>query len=354
MRLRMNKIVIFLLMILLAVVMDSCRHKDLMTQYRLMTRIRLNFDWSDAPDADPEGMCVFFYPVDEPELPMRRYDFSGRDGGEIEIAVGKYRVVCYNNDTEQIQFRGIDKFDTHEAYTLPSSVFAPIYGNTTREAPRAPGTEAEDVVDTPDMMWGCSSVDMTITTRGVELAPTPPTPAPAKRSTIGLASYRAPEYRSVQLVSPNELTLFPHKQICTYTYEISDVKNLKYVSQMCASLSGMSPHMRLAGEYRSSVPSTIPVRASGNGLSSITGRFYTFGDDYEVEDLHKMVLYVWFDNGEKYYYTFDVTKQIHNAPDRLHVHLQLRGLEFPQPISSGSGFKPNVDNWDEIEEDIIM
>lgn len=352
MRYRLNKIFFLLLISLLTCTMDSCRHKDLMTQYRTMTRIRLNFDWAEAPDADPEGMCVFFYPVDEPDLPMRRYDFAGRDGGEIEIAVGKYRVICYNNDTEQIQFRGIDKFDTHEAYTLPSSVFAPLYGNTTREAPRAPGAENESVTDTPDMMWGCSSVDMTITTRGVELAP----PAPVRnggKTRIG-GEYRAPEYRNVMLSAPNELTLFPHEQICTYSYEILDVKNLKYVSQMCATLSGMSPHMGLAGELRSPLPTTIPVRASANGTSTIAGRFYTFGDDYEVDDAHKMVLYVWFDNGEKYYYTFNVTQQIHNAPDRMHVHLRLYGLEFPQPINTGGGFKPNVDGWDEIEEDIIM
>lgn len=349
---QLKRIVMPLLLLVLMFGLGSCRHKDLMAQYRQMTKIRLNFDWTDAPNANPEGMCVFFYPVDDKTLPMRRYDFVGREGGEIEIAVGKYRVICYNNDTEQIQFRGIQSFDTHEAYTLPSNLFAPVYGNATRETPRAPGAEGEMVVDTPDMMWGCSSVDMTVSTRGVVLHAPAASRTTANVSKFG--NYRYPEYRNVQLTAPNELTLFPHEQICTYSYEILNVKNLNFVTQMSATLCGMSPHMGLAGEVRSSQPATIPVKAYKDGESTIIGEFYTFGDDYEIDDAHKLVLYVWFENGLKYYYTFNVESQIHNAPDRMHVHLRLMGLEFPTPVNDGGGFKPSVEGWDVVWQDVKM
>ena len=48
-------------------------------------------------------MCVFFYPEEGGE-PVR-FDFTGKTGGEIDIKVGRYKVLCYNNDTEAVQFR---------------------------------------------------------------------------------------------------------------------------------------------------------------------------------------------------------------------------------------------------------
>ena len=77
-----------------------------------MAVVKLEFDWKNAPQANPEGMCVFFYPEEGGE-PVR-FDFTGKTGGEIDIKVGRYKVLCYNNDTEAVQFRGMEDFNAHE------------------------------------------------------------------------------------------------------------------------------------------------------------------------------------------------------------------------------------------------
>lgn len=330
---------IFLLIAVFA--LAACRHKDLNTEYTIKTRINIGFDWREAPDADPEGMCVFFYPVNNPDLPVRRYDFRGRDGGEIEIPIGEYRLVCYNNDTERSQFRGHNQFYDHEAYTNPTSIFANLLGASGGRAPVATGTEGEIVYDNPDMIWGCATVDMNVTTRGVEYSD------PTRK--------RSGPFRGGEVIGPRDIVLFPHEQVCRYSYEILDVKNLKNVSKMCASLSGMSPTMKVVGEENSSTNAIIPAPATASGPTTIRGDFLTFGDEFDARDGHKLVLYVWYSTGDKFYYTFDVGQQIHDAPDKRRVHIILRGLEFPQPINpEGGGFSPTVDGWDEHEEDLIM
>jgi len=132
--------------------MTSCEHKDLCFHHPHTVKIRVQFDWTNAPEANPEGMCVFFYPIlDSNRGPEElgsavRFDFKGMTGGEVELLVGSYRIICYNNDTEGVMFRGMSEYDEHQAYTREGHIFESIYGNAASYAPRANGTEEEKVV----------------------------------------------------------------------------------------------------------------------------------------------------------------------------------------------------------------
>ena len=79
--------------------LSACEHKELCYKHPHVASVYVDFDWRDAPTAAPAGMCVFFYPADGEGRP-RRYDFQGVTGGQIDIPVGHYQVLCYNNDTE--------------------------------------------------------------------------------------------------------------------------------------------------------------------------------------------------------------------------------------------------------------
>lgn len=325
----------------LSVLLSSCEHKDLCYHHPHTKTLRVEFDWRDAPDANPEGMCVFFYPLDGEDAPQRRFDFTGKTGGGIEIQVGRYRVLCYNNDTESVLLRGTDAFDTHEGYTREGSIFESIYGSGANYAPKAKEAEDERVVISPDMIWGCAALDVEISETGV--------------SYLCFPESEREDWSGKPAVSTEQvITLYPHELVCTYTYEVRNVKNLKYATQMCGSLSGMAPSLLFGDESLGTECVTIPFESVSDGGSTITGRFYTFGHHEENTAPHKLLLYVWFVDGSKYYYTFDVTDQIHSAPDKRHVHIIIDGLDFPQPIGNGSGFQPSVDDWQTVEEDIIM
>ncbi len=341
----MKRTIHYIIGVFAIAMLTACEHKELCEIHPHVKTVRVVFDWQDAPDANPEGMCVFFYPVSGGN--PQRFDFAGTTGGEIQIQVGEYRVLCYNNDTEAVLFRGSDKFDTHEGYTREGSLFESIYGNASQHAPRTQGTEEQPVVISPDMMWGCTASDVTISDKGIRYL------------SLSLAASRAGDHSHTESVE-QVITLYPHEQVCTYTYEVRNIKYLKHVTQVCGSLSGMSGALSFASEELDGRSVTIPFAAASDGVSSITGMFYTFGHDEANTDPHHMTFYVWMDDGKKYAYgidageKFNVTEQIHTAPDKRHVHIIIDGLDLPQPIENGGGFDVSVDDWDVIEEDIIL
>ena len=267
--------------------LPSCVHKELCYDHPHTVSVKVEFDWRDAPEADPDGMCVYFYPVGGGS--GTRFDFSGTEGGEVELQVGSYLVLCYNNDTEVAQFYNTDDFGSHGVYTREGNVLEPIYGNAADySVPRAAGTEEERVVICPDMIWGSNDTEVEI--------------------------FDAQD---------NVVTLFPHELVCTYTYEVRNVSNLDHLSQM-----------------------SLPFESHSDGVSKVTGKFYTFGHHPSNAKPHNMVFYAVMDNGEKYCYRggdrLDVTGQVDNAPDQRHA------------IENGSGFDPSVDDWEVVEGEIIL
>ena len=329
-----NIVMLFCLLIL-----SSCRHKEFCIYHPHGVSVRVEFDWVGAPEANPAGMCVFFYPVDGGE--PRRYDFKGTTGGTINITVGDYMVLCYNNDTEAVLFRNKNEFCCHEAYTREGNIFESIYGNG-YASPQGRNAETERVVICPDMMWGSIATEVEITDNGIRYV---------CASTKG----------ETEIVSSKEhvITLYPTEMTCIYTYEIRNVKNLKHATQMCATISGMAGAINLSTQELNTESVTLPLESSFDRVSTITGRFITFGHNEDNPDSHRMNLYVWMDDGQKYLYgtegdRFDVTDQVHNAPNKRRVHIIIDGLDLPQPIENGHGFKPSVDDWDVVEGDIMM
>ncbi len=341
----MKRLFTYIISACLILATASCNHKELCLEHPHPKSVRVVFDWQDAPDANPEGMCVFFYPIDG-GAPFRA-DFRGRDGGEIYIQDGEYRVLCYNNDTEAVLYRNTDIFDRHEGYTREGNLFESIYGNASQHTPRSQGTEEQPVVISPDMMWGCTASDVVISDKGIEYL------------SLSMAAGRAGE-NTLTRSTEQVITLYPHEQVCTYTYEVRNVSNLKHMTQVCGSITGMSGNLFFASEELGEESVTIPFAGASDGASSIKGKFYTFGHHGENADPHLMTFYIWMDDGAKYAYGIDagdkynVTEQIHTAPDKRHVHIVIDGLDLPQPIENGHGFDVDVDDWGIVEEDIIL
>jgi len=155
------------------------------------------------------------------------------------------------------------------------------------------------------------------------------------------------------------ITLTPQELVCTYTFEIRNVSNLKHVSQLCASLSGMAGGLTFSTNELYTECVTLPFEAKSDGESTITGSFYTFGHHELNLRSHHLTLYVIMDDGQKYVYGttgqhFNVTNQVHTAQDKRHVHIVVDGLDLPQPITDDGGMKPTVDDWQEINEDILI
>ena len=141
----------------------------------------------------------------------------------------------------------------------------------------------------------------------------------------------------------------------SYTVEIRNAENLKYVKGLSGSLSGMACGLLVDRKEPAAEAVTIPFDASiTQEQTGITGGLLAFGPCPQADGVHKLVIYAVLDNGEKWYYTYDVTRQVREAPDPYHVHILLDGLPLPKPIVNGGGFQPGVDGWKEIYIDITL
>lgn len=311
---------------LIGIFLASCTHKEFCYEHPHGVKLQLVYDWRDAPDANPAGMCVFFYPISlgrEVTSYATRFDFSNNKGGEIELKPGRYLVLTYNNDTEAVQFGGLQSYDMHFGYTRPGHILEPLYGNALSTANGNGNFLDENVVITPDELWGCS--DTTIEVTGTE---------------------------------NQTITLYPHDLLCLYSYEVRNVANLDKVAKISGALSGMAPALYIADEFLHDEPVTLPVEAWKDGESTVRGQFYTFGHHEELQDPHRMAFYVEMIDGSRYSFTtgrnLDVTDQVHSAPNRRRVHIIIDGLDIPTPIEGGSGLAPDVEDWDEEQKDIEL
>lgn len=78
-------------------------------------QLQIVSDWSEAPNASPEGMAYIFLPEDG-SVPWR-FDFPGRTAGKVNLPLGAYRFISYNDDTANVIFSEESGYDAYEAYT---------------------------------------------------------------------------------------------------------------------------------------------------------------------------------------------------------------------------------------------
>lgn len=330
---------------------SSCEHKELYYPYLDLVTLRLVFDWRDALEASPQGMVVYAYPQDNTGLQYHRFYFSNTIGGEIQLPAGTYRFITYNSDTEVAHGFNVHDFDNHHLFTREAWLLEPAKGtrSTNDGLPRLDGTENERVIAEPDQLWGCTAIDVEVSEQGV--------------------SYRCFPFEEKDdwinvppIVAEHIITLYPHDLLCHYSYEVRNVKNLAQVTEMCGVLTGMSPTLHLSDELLGEECVSIPVKAYKADANTIKGEFLTFGHNEQNDNSHLFGLYLWLKSGENYFIgnreaRFNVTSQIHAAPDRRRVHYIIDGLDLPDGgdgPGNGTPFDGTFDDWNDNNADIIM
>ncbi|MDE6006970.1 MAG: DUF5119 domain-containing protein [Muribaculaceae bacterium] len=306
---------------LLSAGVSSCNHKDLDVLGE-QTEIEIVYDWRYAPDASPASMAAYLYSDQLDEA--LRYIFSGRDGGPTHIPAGLYGGLGMNSDeTDWAQYRNRDDIESFEIYTHEAESLS-AYGISTRAIPRADGAEDEKVVETPGMVWADRQDE-------IEVYPK------AGRTVI---------------------TFYPQEAVCHYTVDVLDVKNIDNMpsGSIDGTLSGMSEGFVYGKRNASDTKVTLPfeLRKAEDGVNSLHGEFLTFGESPVTQNAHKLVIYYVLTDGTKHYATFDVTDQVTKAPDPRHVHIVVRGLDFPSPVATGPGFVPDVDEWVAVNINLKM
>ena len=297
----------------------SCEHKELCYDHlHSLMHLQVVFDWSQAPTASPASMSFYLFPEDGSK-PIRN-EFTDPAGGEIRTTEGRYDALCLNSDAEGIRYRNTEKWETFEITTVSATLLPELSSLSLRSerAPRASGAENERVAAPPRMVWSDRRAGVAVSTE---------------------------EHR---------LTLSPSAAVGCCSVEIRHAENLAHVQELSASLSGMAGGFLVGAGKASAERVTIPFEMTKSDETTLTGSVQTFGHCPSEQTAHRLIVYAILADGRKWYYTYDVTEQIHSAPDQQDIRILLDGLPLPDPKSNSGGFRPSVEDWQDVYIDIEM
>ena len=316
----------YILLLTSYLLLAGCEYKELCYDHDHWATVRVVFDWSQSPEAEPTGMTVLFYPAEGEGEPVR-YDFAGKEGGTARLDPGTYRAVCYNNNTETILYRYMTQADALEAYTRRSSIEEGT--KLTRSGmPRAASTEDEPVILEPDPLWAAASEPFTLQPNDrdilVTLTPTP-------------------RYEDVYIT-------------------IHDVPNLQYTGQFGGALSGLAPSIAMASGTPADGTATQAFTCRVVDGNTLKMHFRTFGhcphSSEGTLNEHLLTVYAILADGSRWYYTQNVTDKMHKGSStgekEHHIDIDIDGLPVPKPIVNGSGFQPTIDSWQGEEIEVGM
>lgn len=296
-------------MLPVAALMQGCEHKDLCYDHSHMTDLRVDFDWSAAPDADPRTMVVHFFRPDGSLY--KRVEFTSATGGTARLEAGKYMMLFHNGEMETVHEKG-ERYGEYVLTCMSRSLLAPM--GRDGDAPRPPHSENQPVTAAPEPVWAGTHAAIEVVAK-----------------TGGQA-----------------VTLKPSEATAEYTVEICNVENMSDGIELSAAITGMSPQYMLAEERHGGVPATIPVALEKVDGHTLVARFRAFGHCPEGELPHTFTVYT----SSKVYYNYDISGQMHSASDPRHVYIKIDGLRLPE---EGTGMSPDISGWEEIVEiDIPM
>lgn len=297
----------------LALMLSGCEQRDLCYDHSShKASVNLEFDWSDAPDAHPVSMVVYFFPTDNSQYIRFEFDNDGsqsRNGfsTSVKVPVGTYYVVSHNGGTENIE-----EGNTYYNYRLTSfdtSLLAPL--NRSIDAPKPDNTESQQIRAQASTLYACTVSDP------VSLTPN----------------------------SANTIVLQPQKKSTTINVTVSDITNMRDGIEICGVISGLAESWHPSTGMPGGSDVIVPMSLSYDG-EKLHGCMEVFGDKTPHDTTHKLRLYT----SQKYFYDFDVTDQIHSASGSNHIDISVSGVVMP----GEEGMDVSVDSWEKNETNIFV
>ncbi len=304
----MRKFISNLLLLLLLAVANSCIYKELWYGSSETAEVRVDYDWTGSGHENPSTPMGLYLYADYGS--SSQFYQTGSSSAVIQVPIGEYGAIAVTQGSDVIRFRGSDDRDTFQAYTGETKSFGPSL--LSKSVPRATGAEAESMILEPDFL--CRGVAQEI---------------------------------SVTLTGEDQRILMQMQEalyICNIT--IRNVENLRYAQSVSATISGLAASLYLSDGSPSRESVTEPFDCISDGQSVVRGTLRSFGP--AAGDVRNcLVLYFILSDGQKIYYTFDVTDAFAKAQaaHSLEVEINIDKIPLPKPIVNGGGYAPSVDEW---------
>lgn len=271
-------------------------------------------EYDDLRPATPTGLRVQVYNADG----TSNINNIEPEGETIYMSPGEHSVLIYSNDTEYIEFNGLDLYASAKATTRTRTRSSYLGSPYTEEE------SEETTVAPPDMLYGSYIDSLTV-----------------ERTTD------TPVLR---------VTMYPLVYTYLVRYEFSS--GLKYVSLARGAMAGMAGSVWLNSGRTSDEAVTIlhDCTLESFGVQALVKSFGV--PDYpnphyqtRADRKYALNLEVRLRNGKTKSFDFDVTGQVTAQPQGGVI--VVRGIEISDEEgkqTGGSGFDVNVDDWGEYED----
>lgn len=310
--------------------LESCHQKELLYPASMMIDISVVFDWTDAPDANPEGMTVIFFPTGG-EGRIWRYELAGASGGTVSLPAGSYRMLAFNNDTKYISYDGTSELSTYDAFTARSALSWPESVVST-----FPEIASYTAYHSPDALYCGTAENISVTLCNLSYTP------------VGFGDDYPPG--EIKTCEKHIIRCRPQPRTCTYTCIYRNVQNAGSLSRGYLMLSGLSPSELIADDVLSSAQAVSLFSATRTN-NEISGTTRGFGISANPDTPQYLYLIAILTDGTVLTFRHDVSTQITQYPDKRNVVIIIDGLGLPYvkpdtPDEPTTGFVPEIEDWE--------
>lgn len=312
-----------LMLMSMLIIQTSCQPHDTFCFNHPHAIVILQYDWSQAHDAhDVKGTRVYFFDGNDGNK-YTRMSFNNMEGGTLYLTEGRYNAIAFNNDTDKLFWKGDNSQYTLETYTRNAEL--------TEELPGFDYEHIEGLVLTPNRLYVANKEDI-----------------------------------KVERNDTTYIILTPQKATYELIWDVTGILGANRVDACAVSVSGIGGSLLpydMRTERNESLMSGIGTYVPGDGeededgdeIGGFEGRFEIFGCNFLDECEHSLTIYCW-SSGGNIRVSYDVTDQMHIVKEdrKIYIHIDA-DFEIPDDGNDvGGGFDPDVGNWNEINEDIIL
>lgn len=316
----MRRLYLILALVLITLTAGSCRRRPLVEiDNNVLLNITIGTDIVNYEvQTPPEMMRAIFF--DSKTGDFVSHSFLPHHGGYVHLMPGReYDILVYNFDTEATIIDGDYNLNYILAYTnlVPENIKSRLKG-------RAGKGDDEMIVYEPDHLFVGKLEDVYIPMRG----------------------YGMPAF---------EIDIHAETIVQTWIVEIDKVRGAEYVGAVSSVISGLADHNLIGRGEQSYDEATVFFEAA-----SLTkdGHFYakfnTFGRNALAGRKQVLSLVLTDTGGKSFCFNMDISEKFNDNPLQ-YILIKTDDIVIEKPEQTGGGgLAPSVDEWGEINTEIVI
>ena len=315
----MRRVYLYIIAAIILMASASCQRRPLTTaDYMVILNIEIEKEIVNYEvTKDPSLMRCIFYDSESGAFVTQA--FLPPTGGQVSLIPSReYDVLVYNFDTESTWLEDENWF--HKIYASTSLIPDSF---RTKLRSRATKGEEEDIVYDPDHLFVGRLHDVFIPARSVDA---PPVVLDVRCETV----------------------------VESWILEAKTITGKENIGTVAAVITGLAESNRIGPNERSEEFVSVYFDnqvIDDNGL--LTARFNTFGWNKDITEPQILSLVFTDIAGKGHVYNIDISHQFPGNKEQI-IRIETE-IDIPEPMTSGDGgFVPKVEDWGEINTDIII